>query len=72
MKAVHILFRDLVNTAGVPGMTAQQPANRHCATSQRTVTLDRGDRVAGAGRMEPAVPAEPWTQQKAIDLDELY
>jgi hypothetical protein len=72
MKTVHILFRDFIYAAGVPGMTAQQPAYCHCATAQSAVTLEGSNCVTGAGRMEPAVPADPWTQQKAIDLDELY
>ena len=72
MKTFHGFFGNFIDTARVPGMTAQQPANRHGATAHGAVALDRRDGITGTGRMEAAVPAKPGTQQKAIYLYESY
>ena len=72
MEMFHIFFGNFIDTARMPGMTAQQPANREDASAQGTVALDGRDGITRTGWMEATVPSEPGTQQKTIYLDELY
>ena len=66
MTVSGLLVRYLIDTPGMPGMTAQQPPEPHDATAQYTVTLHGSDGVTGTGRVETAVVTQPGTEQQTV------
>ena len=59
-------MRDRIDAAGAPGVTSHNAAQREVAAHSRTVPLDRFDRVDRACRLEPALAAEPGTEQQPV------
>ena len=59
-------MRDRIDAAGAPGVTSHNAAQREVAAHCSTVPLDRFDRVDRACRLEPALAAEPGTEQQPV------
>ena len=66
MTVSGLLIRYLIDTPGMPGVTAQQPPESHEATAQYAIALHGSDGVAGTGRVETAVVTQPGTEQQTV------
>jgi len=62
MTVSGLLVRYLIDTPGMPGVTAQQPPESHNATAQYAVTLHGSDSVTGTRRVETAVVTQPGAE----------
>jgi hypothetical protein len=61
-----LVFRNLVNTTGTPGMATQQAQHRYPASLNNAMAFYRNNRVGGTSWIEAAMIAQPWTEQVTI------
>src|ERR1043166_5384664 len=63
-------FRHFVDAAGMQRMATADAGEREPAALHRSEPLDRGDRIAGARRMEPAARSEQRAQGLLVELQQ--
>jgi len=66
MTVSGLLVRYLIDTPGMPGMTAQQAPDSHDTTAQYAVALHGSDGITGTGRVETAVVTQPGAEQQTV------